>query len=92
MKILFIQPDFNYVKQYMSDYKGHSSLGIGYLSAILKNNGFETALLHLNDENIAKESFVNSVQLQEPDLVAYTAFTHQFEFVKQSSAWLKESS
>ena len=58
-RILFIVPEFNYVKEYMSDYSGSLSLAIGYLSAILKQEGFQTGLIHLTQE-IPKKKLRNS--------------------------------
>lgn len=90
MRVTFIQPDFNYVKEYMPDYRGHSSLGIGYLSSSLKKADQSTSLLHLTNEMITKDEFLSSLKKTKPELIAFSFFTHQFDTVKKWIFWAKE--
>ncbi|MBR9676893.1 B12-binding domain-containing radical SAM protein [Candidatus Woesearchaeota archaeon] len=92
MKVLFVMPDFNYVGEYMPDYKGHSSLGVGYLSACLKKAGHSTALAHISNEKITKKEFVDILKKHNPDLIGFSFFTHQFSAVKKWSFWIKQYS
>ncbi|MBU1201203.1 MAG: B12-binding domain-containing radical SAM protein [Nanoarchaeota archaeon] len=75
-KVLFVLPDFNYVEEYMPDYSGSFSLGLGYVSAMLKKHEFQTSLIHLTN-NIPKKEFVKRIKDENPDLIGFSIFSHQ---------------
>lgn len=89
-KVLFIVPDFNYVEEYMSDYSGSFSLGVGYLSAVLKQEGFQTALLHLT-KPVSAKVFVRQVHEKKPDLIAFSFFTHQRPDVAKYARFIRDA-
>lgn len=89
-KVLFILPDFNYVQEYMSDYSGSFSLGVGYLSAVLKKNGFQTSLIHLTT-HIPEEQFIGRIKKENPDLIAFSFFSHQKKDVIKYTNYIRNS-
>jgi radical SAM superfamily enzyme YgiQ (UPF0313 family) len=90
MKVTFVFPDLNVFNECSRDYSGIFAHGIGYLSSALKKNGHTTSLIHIVKE-IDKESFLNRIKKEQPDLVAFTSLSHQFAYVKKLSSWLKET-
>jgi anaerobic magnesium-protoporphyrin IX monomethyl ester cyclase len=90
MNITFIVPDYNYLKHFMSDYKGSFHHGIAYISSLLKKHGHTVSLVHLL-KPIDDEKFIYSVKTHTPNLIAFTCFTHQFKEVKRLAAALKRN-
>lgn len=85
MKVLFIYPNIvNSARQ-----QGLYHMGIGYLSSVLKRDGHEVSLLNIY-KKIDKEMLIENVITQKPDLIAYSATSHMFPFVKQFCSWLLE--
>lgn len=88
MKTTFVLPDLNYVAEYMADYSGIFAHSIGYLSAALKRAGHTTSLIHITRPP-TEDEFAARLRSEEPDLVAFTSFSHQFPLVKHLAAWAK---
>lgn len=88
MKVLFIVPDYNYLKHFMPDYRGSFHHGVAYMSSYLKMHGHDVSLLHLLSP-ASKQGLVESVKSHSPDLIAFTSFTHQFKEVKRLASILK---
>lgn len=88
MKILFIYPDFVSTGK---DRHGMYNHGIGLLSAVLKKEGHEVALLHII-KPITKNKFTDHLNRQQPDIVAFSATTNLYKYVKDWSKWTKEHS
>jgi len=88
MRVLFILPDFNYL-DFITDYSGFNHIGLGYLSACLKQNGHETRLLHLTKE-IPVEELVKLVKDINPGLICYTSFSNQFHYIKKVAPTIKK--
>ena len=88
MKILFILPDFNYL-DYITDYSGFNHIGLGYLSACLKQAGHKTELLHLTKE-LPVEELINLIKDINPGLICYTAFSNQFHYIKKVAPDVKK--
>jgi len=83
MKVLFIYPNIvNSARQ-----QGLYHMGIGYLSSVLKRDGHNVSLLNIY-KKIDKEMLIENVITQKPDLIAYSATSHMFPFVKQFCTWL----
>jgi len=89
MKILFVLPDTNYVEEYMPDYTGSFHLGLGYLSSVLKEKGHDCSLIHIKNESELK-NIGERAKKYNPDLIAYTAFTHQFHLIRKASKEIKK--
>ncbi len=90
MKVTFVFADLNVFQDCSRDYSGIFAHGIGYLSSALKREGHLTSLIHLV-KPIGQAEFIRRVGTEKPGLVAFSSFSHQFEYVKQLAAWLKES-
>ena len=89
MKITFVLPDLNYVKEYMPDYDGVFAHGVGYLSSSLKLAGHEVSLVHITRE-LERDEYTESIMGKKPDLVAFSLFSHQFGMVKKLAFLTKE--
>jgi radical SAM superfamily enzyme YgiQ (UPF0313 family) len=55
----------------------HYPFSVGCLSAFVKEHGHETEMLYLN-EDMAEEDFLYLVWKSNPDLIAFSAVTHQW--------------
>jgi len=87
MKVLFVYYDA--IAEYRG-YRGKYYTGIGSISAILKENGFQTSLLHIV-RPINKREFLRRIEREQPQLLAFSATTNVFPFIGQLSQWAKES-
>ncbi len=86
MKILFIYPD---IRGSLRIHQcGYFYTGIASLSAVLKNNNYSVSLLHYLHEPF-KNKFISDIIKENPDLVAYSATTNMFTFVKKWSYWIR---
>jgi anaerobic magnesium-protoporphyrin IX monomethyl ester cyclase len=86
MKVCLVYPDIGGVEHYGARKFYH---GLGYISSVLKRAGHETTLLYLQTEPI-KETFLEQITSLAPDVVAFSATTHQFPYVAQCARWIKE--
>lgn len=86
MRVLFVYSDIG--GEYYGAKKFYS--GLGSLSAVLKAAGHETRLLYVQHE-LDGESFVRQAQVHQPDLVAYSATTHQYPYIERYARQLKEA-
>lgn len=85
MKILFIYTDIGSAVGY--------SAGIGILSAILKNQGHETRLIHISDdlEYPLDQSRINrDVCDYQPHLICFSATTNQWHFCNTVGQGIKK--
>ncbi len=89
MKVTFVYPDYFETQEIHTEPQGRVYLGIGYLSAVLKRGGHETALVHLV-RPAARSELSETVSRTRPDLVAFSATTLQFARVRELAGWLKE--
>lgn len=83
MKVLFVYPN-------VATGNGlHYQHGIGMLSASLRANGHETALLDL-EELPEPGSFLEAVGAEKPGLVAFSFGSHQWSHVRRFSSLVKD--
>ncbi len=85
MKVLFIYP--NLFAQIGFNY------GIAFLSALLKQDGHETALLNINEKlgyPLDMARILHDVRAFNPRLIAFSAVTNQFQHVLTIAAELKK--
>lgn len=87
MRVLFVYPDIEGVARYGARKYYH---GLGYLSAVLKQAGHETALLYMQQE-AAREAFLAEVASASAQLVAFSTTTHQHPYAVRWARWLKEA-
>ena len=106
MKVLFIyfnlrEEKGDYVgKRILGSYKdlgGPFHIGLAYISAVLKENGHETKLIHISDVTTtlptdALPKIHKTITEWQPDLIAYGATTNMFPYVCRISKELKKHS
>lgn len=85
MKLTFIYPDIIGGP----NYSGYFYTGIAYLSAVLKKAGHTVSLIHIT-QPIQEEKLVWIVKESKPDMIAFSATTNMFGYVKIWSQWIKE--
>jgi radical SAM superfamily enzyme YgiQ (UPF0313 family) len=83
MRVLFIYPD-------ICSGKFDFQPGIAYISAVLRNEGHQTSLLHVRSE-ISKEQILKIIQHANPDLIGFYSNSHQYSYVESYAKWIKES-
>jgi radical SAM superfamily enzyme YgiQ (UPF0313 family) len=88
IKVLFVFYDA--LRPGLASYEGTYYSGIASISAYLKRDGFETALLHLL-QPIGREKFQDQIRQHDPDLVAFTSTTIVFPRVLELSRWCKQT-
>src|SRR3990172_3818913 len=81
MKITFIYPDLSTNSQQIHH-------GIASLSAVLKQEGYQTSLIHLW-EPIEEEKLVERITKETPDLIAFSATSNMFPYVQRWARWIK---
>lgn len=89
MKVTFVYPDFFQYQDGSFMPEGRIYLGVGYLSAVLKQAGHETSLVHVV-EPPAREQFLERVRAESPDLIGFSSTTHMFRHVARLAGWLRE--
>ena len=87
MKVCLLYPDIGGVEHYGARKYYH---GLGYVSAVLKRGGHQTALIYLQQEPV-KNHFLHQVATIAPGLVAFSSTAHQYPYVERCARWLKES-
>jgi radical SAM superfamily enzyme YgiQ (UPF0313 family) len=86
MRVLFVYTDIGISVGY--------SCGIGVLSAFLKEHGHETRLIHVSDEldyPYDPERIVRDIRAYDPGLIAFSAVTNQWYFVKRLAKYIRRN-
>ena len=83
MRILFIYPDDGFTG------RNRFHRGIAQLSACLKKAGFEVGLLHISNESIPADQFLESVTHAKADMLAYSSITTQYPAIRRFSELTK---
>lgn len=84
MRVMFIYTDIGISVGY--------SCGIGVLSAYLKDHGHDTQLIHVSDDlgyPLDLERILADIKEYNPGLIAFSAVTNQWYFVKQIAKYLR---
>jgi radical SAM superfamily enzyme YgiQ (UPF0313 family) len=87
MRVCLVYPDIGGVEHYGARKYYH---GLGYISSVLKGGGHETMLVYLQREP-EPEAFMQEVSDLGPDMVAFSATTHQYPYVETCAAWIKRN-
>ena len=98
MKVLFVYPDIRVEdgcigKTAQGSYDklgGMFYIGLAYLSAVLKQNGHQTQLVHLTNTKDFLEKVSTAIDTWRPDIIAYSATTNMFSFVCEISHYVKD--
>jgi len=89
MRVALIYPDYYHSGCIEGEPQGRVHLGSGYLSAVLKEAGHDTAFLHLV-EPTSREDFLEWLTSQDAGLVAFSSTSLMFSKVRQMARWTKE--
>lgn len=88
MRVVFIYPELSSY----ANWKGSLHFGIGWLSAVLKQAGHSTSLLHLT-QRVDETTFVCALEHYLPaDLIAFSSTTNDFGYTRQLAGWIKARS
>lgn len=85
MRVLFVYSD---LFPTYPDWPGHYYVGIGILSAILKQEGHETSLIHVTQKFADGQEFLERVKAFDPDLIGFSSTTLTFKYVREMAGWL----
>ncbi len=83
MKVLFV-----YLNLETANLK-HFPVGIGTLSAYIKQFGHSTECLYINDTVMQDDDILSFVGNYDPDLIAFSVVTHQWIYVQEYAALIK---
>jgi anaerobic magnesium-protoporphyrin IX monomethyl ester cyclase len=89
LKVTFIYPDFFQYPDGSFMPEGRIYLGIGYLSAVLREAGHETSLVHVV-EPPGRDWLARRIREESPDLLGFSSTTHMFRHVSRWAGWLRE--
>ena len=84
MKVLFIYSNIGTMNV------KHYPFPIGVLAAVIKHHGHEAQMLYLQDEP-AEDELLGQIGAIDPDLIAFTVVTHQWEAVKRYVRIIRKS-
>lgn len=85
MKVTFVYPELSHYP----NWKGSFHFGVAWISAVLKEAGHRTSLIHLT-RRISEVDFVRTVQRGLPtDLLAFSSTTNEYSYVRQMASWAK---
>ncbi|MHB1131177.1 MAG: B12-binding domain-containing radical SAM protein [Chloroflexota bacterium] len=94
MKVLFVFPDFGLVKnrqgKIVLERGGWYWEGIASLSAVLRQRGHTTSLLHL-DGPVEQAPFLARLKEEAPDLVAFSLRTQVYRVATQYALWASQA-
>jgi radical SAM superfamily enzyme YgiQ (UPF0313 family) len=85
MKILFIYP--NLYAQVGFNY------GVSFLSAVLRQDGHESALLNINEKlgyPLDMARIMGDIETVNPDLIAFSAVTNQFQYTRKIASEIRQ--
>ncbi|MDY6971270.1 MAG: radical SAM protein [Thermodesulfobacteriota bacterium] len=83
MKTLFIYHNIN------TKNIRHFPFGIGVLSSFLKKHGHETEVLYVHEE-LSEDALLSYVGTGDPDLIAFSAVTHQWPYARDYARIIKK--
>ncbi|KPJ68686.1 hypothetical protein AMJ44_05740 [candidate division WOR-1 bacterium DG_54_3] len=87
MKITFVYPD---LEPQVLDWAGHFYHGIAILSAVLKQQGHHTSLIHIT-QPVQKDDFIERIRKEASDLIGFSSTSHMFALVRTLASWLVEA-
>ncbi|MEM3101620.1 MAG: radical SAM protein [Candidatus Nitrosotenuis sp.] len=97
MKVCFLYPpdqgvnECFYTKGIWKNYSKNAiiapPLGLTYLSALLRNKGYEVNLIEANALNLTKNQILKQLNTFKPDYLLYTSITDNFQ---KTLSWIKE--
>ncbi|MEW6524419.1 MAG: radical SAM protein [Bacillota bacterium] len=88
MRVLLVYPDFLESKGGTAQHGSYSE-GLASLSAVLKSQGHQVALMHLTRPAHERE-YLAELASYQPDLVGFNSRTSVFPYVRQYALWTKQ--
>ena len=85
MKVLFLYPNAN--SQVGFNY------GISHMAAMLRRAGHNVVFWQLCEELAplpGRDEFINRVQQEQPDLLAFSVVTNQWEYARTLASWVRQ--
>jgi radical SAM superfamily enzyme YgiQ (UPF0313 family) len=70
---------------------GLQPLGVLYIAAVLKHNGFDVSVVDADVDGLTVEEIVERCLAEEPDLVGFSAMTPQLITALQAAALIKQT-
>lgn len=64
-------------------------LGIGYIAAVLKKEGYSVSIIDLTMENVDYESLSRRIRAIDPHVIGVTALSYSYAQIKKMSSFLK---
>jgi radical SAM superfamily enzyme YgiQ (UPF0313 family) len=89
LKVTFVYPDFFQYADGTFMPEGRIYLGIASLSAVLKQAGHATSLVHVV-EPPEREWLIERIKEEHPDLVGFSSTTHMYRHVARWAGWLRD--
>jgi len=87
LKVVFVYPD---LLLHRPDWEGYFYVGVASLSAVLKEAGHKTSLIHIT-KPIGKSDFIARVEKENPALIGFSISSPMFPFVRKYISWLVEA-
>jgi radical SAM superfamily enzyme YgiQ (UPF0313 family) len=78
MKITFVYPD---LLLHRRDWSGYFYVGIASLSTVLRQEGFDTSLIHVT-KPITNSEFVTQIEKAAPDLIGFSCTSPMFPVIR----------
>ncbi|UCE58728.1 MAG: B12-binding domain-containing radical SAM protein [Phycisphaerales bacterium] len=80
MNVVFVYPD---LCPFIQDWPGAYYQGLAYLSAVLKEAGHSTSLIHVTDPSFNPDEIAETIDRRKPDLIAFSSTTNGFPTVRR---------
>ena len=90
MRFLFVYPDFLEATKLVKSIPGNYNEGIASISAVLRQGGHDTFLLHLTYMP-TREDFIRQVKSFSPDMIGFSVRTSALGFVTEMAGWLDDA-
>lgn len=87
MRVTFVYPD---LIPHVHGWPGYFHAGIGSLSAVLKQGGHQTSLIHVA-QPMGQVDFIGRLRSWEPGLIAFSSTSHMFSLTKKMAGWIKDA-
>lgn len=88
MKVLLVYPDFLESRGGTAQHGSYSE-GLASISAVLKAQGHQVALMHLT-RPAREQEYLAELAAQRPDLVGFNARTSVFPYIRRYAWWTKQ--
>ena len=88
-RVLFVYPDFTDMDKASKNSGGNYSEGIASISAVLKQGGHQTQLMHMVYDH-SEQEFKEKLAAYDCDVIGFATRTTAFYYVRQMTRWARE--